>query len=68
MDECSSPLERPSHYRKENIPPKKKDAAPMNRFHLLNLDGTDDDSQDEVDDLVTSGAALPTHFPHSVVV
>lgn len=57
-DECAAPLERPLQTRKENISPKKKDAPLMNRFQLLNLDGTDDDS--EVDDHDASGITLPT--------
>ena len=57
-DECAAPLERPLQTRKENIPPKKKDPPLMNRFQLLNLDGTDDDS--EVDDHDASGITLPT--------
>ena len=68
VDECSSPIEKPLQPRRENLPPKKKDAPPMNRFHLLNLDGTDDDSQGETDELDISGVPIPAHFASGLVV
>jgi hypothetical protein len=47
-DECAGPLIKPQQFRQENIVPKKKNDAPMlNRFHLLNMDGTEDDSEEE---------------------
>ncbi|TVY64262.1 Negative regulator of differentiation [Lachnellula suecica] len=52
-DECAAPLQVPPKYQKENIQPKKKD-APLNRFHLLNMDDDDDDELD------SSGLSLPT--------
>ena len=62
-DECAAPLERPQ-LRRENVPPKKKDAPLMNRFQLLNMDGTEDGSQDD-DDHNTSGITFPTGFSSS---
>lgn len=63
-DECAAPLERPVLARKENPPSKKRDAPLMNRFQLLNMDGTDDDSEDEHD---TSGITLPTVMTSSTL-
>lgn len=64
-DECAAPLERPLQTRKENISPKKKDAPLMNRFQLLNLDGTDDDSESDNHD--ASGITLPTAMTASTL-
>ncbi len=64
-DECVAPLEKPLQTRKENVPPKKKDAPLMNRFQLLNLDGPDDDS--EADDHDVSGITLPTAMTASTL-
>lgn len=46
-DECAAPLEKPQVSRRENAQPKKKDAPLINRFQLLNIDGTEDGSEDE---------------------
>ncbi|KAI9828047.1 MAG: hypothetical protein M1832_003574 [Thelocarpon impressellum] len=48
-DECAEPLPRTPVAAKENAPPPAKRAMPvMNRFDLLNLDGSEDTSDDEV--------------------
>ena len=57
-DECAAPIDKPQQCRKENLAPKKKDAPIMNRFQLLNMDGTEDGSED--DDLDTSGITFQT--------
>lgn len=46
-DECAGPLEKPQRSRKETLPTKKKDVPPVNRFQLLNMDGSEDGSLDE---------------------
>jgi hypothetical protein len=49
-DECAAPLVKPQQIRQENNAPKKKNNAPlMNRFHLLNMDGTEDSSLEDED-------------------
>lgn len=64
IDECAAPLERPTQHRKENVPPKKKDAPPMNRFHLLNLDDDEHDEESSAlgddDEHDSSGITLPS--------
>ena len=57
-DECAGPLERPIQPRKENLPPKKKQAPLVNRFQLLNMDGSEG-SVSEDEDINTSGITLP---------
>ncbi|KAH6698972.1 hypothetical protein BKA61DRAFT_621766 [Leptodontidium sp. MPI-SDFR-AT-0119] len=60
-DECAGPLQRPYQSR-ENLPVKKKkeNAAPKNRFELLNLDDDDDEADSAEDDnLDHSGVSLP---------
>lgn len=58
-DECASTLERPVKTRNENVPPKKKKDAPlMNRFQLLNMDGSEDGTEEDDND--TSVVTLPT--------
>ncbi len=37
-------MEMRQKLRKEIVPPKKKDGPLMNRFQLLNMDSTDDES------------------------
>ncbi|KAE9374740.1 hypothetical protein N431DRAFT_543975 [Stipitochalara longipes BDJ] len=64
-DECAAPLEKPTLARKENLAAKKKDAPLMNRFQLLNMDGTEDDSDDDEHD--TSGISLPTAMTSSTL-
>jgi hypothetical protein len=64
-DECAAPLERPVLARKENPPSKKKDTPLMNRFQLLNMDGTDDGSEEDGHD--TSGITLPTAMTSSTL-
>ncbi len=64
-DECAATLERPVLARMENLPTKKKDAPLMNRFQLLNIDGTEDDSED--DEHGTSGITLPTAMTSSTL-
>jgi hypothetical protein len=48
-DECAEPLPRPQTLiRKENTSSRpKKPAAMINRFDLLDLDGTEDESDEE---------------------
>ena len=51
-DECSEPLPKTQHAaKKENVaaPQPKKRTPATNRFHILNLDGAEDDSE-ETDD------------------
>lgn len=57
-DECASPLEQPIQPRKENLPAKKKQEPLMNRFQLLNMDGSEDSVSDD-EDIDTSGITLP---------
>lgn len=64
-DECAAALDKPIPARKENLPTKKKDAPLMNRFQLLNMDGTEDGSED--DDHDTSGITLPTAMTSSTI-
>jgi hypothetical protein len=46
--------------RQENNAPKKSKNTPLlNRFQLLNMDGTENGSEEE-DDHDTSGLSLPT--------
>ena len=49
LDECAQPLPKVQHApRKENIPTASKKLNPMvNRFQMLNMDGTEDGSDDE---------------------
>ena len=63
-DECTAALEKPQQHRRENIPPKKKNAPVMNRFQLLDLDGTEDGSQND-DQQETNGITFTAGFPHS---
>lgn len=63
-DECAAPIDRPLHPRKESIPTKKKDAPLMNRFQLLNMDGSEDRSDDEND---TSGITITTTMTSSTI-
>ena len=57
-DECAGPLEQPLQPRKENLPPKKKQEPLMNRFQLLNMDGSEGSVSDD-EDIDTSGITLP---------
>ena len=67
IDECAAVLDRPLQYRKENQPAKKKqEALLMNRFHLLNMDDTEDGSLED-DNHDTSGITLPTGLSTSSV-
>ena len=48
-DECSEPLPKMQHaVKKENVaaPQPKKRTTATNRFHMLNMDGADDDSEE----------------------
>lgn len=42
-------MEKPQVSRRENVAPKKKDVPLVNRFQLLNMDGTEDGSMEEED-------------------
>jgi len=48
-DECAQPLPKVQHPpKKENTPAPSKKLNPMvNRFQMLNMDGTEDGSEDE---------------------
>lgn len=54
-DECAAPLVRPQQPRREDGPKKKNDAPLMNRFHLLNMDGSE-----EEEDHDHSGLTFPS--------
>jgi len=59
-DECAAALETPLQTRSLTLPNKKQpQARAVNRFQLLNMDGSDDGS-DEEEDHDTSGHSLPT--------
>jgi len=64
-DECAAALEKPIPARKENLPTKKKDPPLMNRFQLLNMDGTEDGSEDDEHD--PSGIMLATAMTSSTI-
>jgi len=60
-DECAAPLVKPQQYRKEDGPKKKDDSPLMNRFHLLNMDESEEEDHD------TSGITFPsTAFPSTI--
>jgi hypothetical protein len=63
-DDCAAALEKPIPARKENLPTKKKDPPLMNRFQLLNMDGTDGSEDDEHD---PSGITLATAMTSSTI-
>jgi hypothetical protein len=51
-DECARPLPRIAYVpKKENVQPVKKLNPMANRFQLLNMDGTEDGSEDEEEEL-----------------
>ena len=53
-DECAQPLPKTQHVsKKENLPLFAKDASINNRFQMLNMDGTEDGSQDDDDEDLT---------------
>ena len=64
-DDCAAALEKPIPARKENLPTKKKDPPLMNRFQLLNMDGTEDGSEDDEHD--PSGITLATAMTSSTI-
>lgn len=53
-DECAQPLPKVQHVpKKESVPVTSKKLNPMvNRFQMLNMDGTEDGSEDDEDDAV----------------
>jgi hypothetical protein len=56
-DECAGPLPKIQYVPKKEIPPPvKKPDPPANRFQMLNLDATGDDSDDS--DEITSCTSL----------
>ena len=54
-DECAQPLPKTQHIpRKENAPlPVKKPSTTVNRFQMLNMDGTEDGSEEEDEEPLT---------------
>ena len=52
-DECALPLPKMQHVpKKENVPaPVKKPSTTVNRFQMLNLDGTEDESEEDEEPL-----------------
>lgn len=67
-DECAGPLLKPIQFNKENIPPKKKNDAPMlNRFHLLNMDGAESGSLHEEEEKSISGLTFQSAMPPSLL-
>jgi len=71
-DECSQDLPKAQYIsKKANPPPPIKKLNPMiNRFQMLNIDGTEDGSDDgEEDDLTSfSSRPAPTHWASAAVV
>lgn len=70
-DECALPLPRQQWVpKKENVPqPIRKPNAALNRFQLLNMDGTEDGSdnaseEDTSDDIMLSEAMSPMDLKH----
>ncbi len=62
-DECAAALDTPLQTRSVNVPPKKKQNAPlMNRFQLLDMDRTEDGSEGVDEDNDTSRLSDPTTF------
>lgn len=59
-DECALPLPKQQWTpRKENTPqPVKRPNTAVNRFQMLNMDGTEDDSDDGKEEEEDSGAML----------
>ena len=70
-DECARPLPK-AHFvsKKENVAPPVKKVNPMvNRFQMLNMDGTEDGSEEDEDDGLTSFTSLrpDSHWTASTV-
>ena len=63
-DECAAPLEKPQRAA-EMLATKKKETPMVNRFELLNVDDTEDGSDDEEQN--TSGLSFPSTMTESVV-
>jgi hypothetical protein len=59
-------LEKPQVSRRENVALKKKDAPLMNRFQLLNMDGTEDGSVED-EDQDNSGLTFQTTLSPSTL-
>lgn len=59
-DECAQPLPKMQHVpKKENVPqPIKKVSTTVNRFQMLNLDGTEDGSEEEDEEPLTVYAPM----------
>lgn len=50
-DECAQPLPKIQAPKKENVQQPPKNPQPMvNRFQMLNMDGTEDGSEEDEDD------------------
>ncbi len=51
-DECAAPLPKPSNVPKKasGPPPSNNDKSMVNRFNLLNMEGTEDGSEVDEDD------------------
>lgn len=71
-DECSQDLPKtPPQPRKANPPaPAKKANHMINRFHMLNMDGTEDGSEESSEDILTdfSASHTPTQWSLAPVV
>ena len=70
-DECARSLPK-AHFvpKKENVAPPVKKVNPMvNRFQMLNMDGTEDGSEEDEDDGLTSFTSLrpDSHWTASTV-
>ena len=59
-DECAQPLPKIQHTpKKENVPQPAKKLNPMiNRFEMLNMDGTEDGEDDGSDEETTEAPSL----------
>lgn len=59
-DECAQPLPKMQHLpKKENVAaPAKRPSTTVNRFQMLNMDGTEDGSEDEEDEPLTGYAPM----------
>ena len=69
-DECAQPLPAPQYPNRKTEPrmsPKKQDAM-VNRFHLLNMDGTENGSASEDDSEVLPSYPTPAKWAMPAVV
>ena len=70
-DECAQPLPKTQYIpkRESALPPPKKANAMINRFQMLNMDGTEDGSENDEEDELTSFTAMRpgSHWTASTV-